>query len=103
MASGVTAWVVPGSEDVAVQAMKEGLDQIFIRAGFDWRLASCSMCNAANGDLVPPGKRAVSTSNRNFIGRQGVNARTHLASPITAAACAIAGQFADPRQFMSVE
>jgi 3-isopropylmalate/(R)-2-methylmalate dehydratase large subunit len=97
----VTAWVVPGSERVAEQAVTEGLDTIFREAGFDWRLPSCSMCNAVNGDAVPPGKRAISTSNRNFIGRQGPNSRTHLGSPLTAAASAITGTFTDPRKFLA--
>ena len=87
----VTAWVVPGSETVKRQAEEEGLADIFRAAGFEWREPGCSMCNAVNGDLVAPGKRAVSTSNRNFVGRQGPNARTHLASPATAARCALAG------------
>ena len=99
VAPHVTAWVVPGSEGVARQAATEGLDVIFREAGFAWRLPGCSMCNAANGDAVPSGKRVVSTSNRNFIGRQGDGARTHLASPATAAACALAGAItvAEPR------
>lgn len=88
----VTAWVVPGSEAVKRAAEAEGLAEIFLAAGFEWRQPGCSMCNAVNGDLVAPGKRAVSTSNRNFVGRQGPNARTHLASPVTAAICALAGE-----------
>ncbi|MCA8900579.1 MAG: 3-isopropylmalate dehydratase large subunit [Hyphomonas sp.] len=92
VAGGVTAWVVPGSEAVKQLAEAEGLADIFIAAGFEWREPGCSMCNAVNGDLVAPGKRAVSTSNRNFVGRQGPNARTHLASPATAALCALAGE-----------
>ncbi|OXC74425.1 3-isopropylmalate dehydratase large subunit [Caballeronia sordidicola] len=97
VASHVSAWVVPGSEAVRRAAESEGLNRIFIEAGFEWRAPSCSMCLAANGDLVPPGKRCVSTSNRNFVGRQGPGARTHLASPVTAAAAAIAGRIVDPR------
>ncbi len=97
VASHITAWVVPGSEQVCAQAEQEGLDQIFIAAGFQWRAPGCSMCVAANGDRVPPGARCVSTSNRNFVGRQGPNARTHLASPAMAAAAAIAGTLTDVR------
>lgn len=92
VAKSVTAWVVPGSEAVKRSAEEEGLADIFIAAGFEWREPGCSMCNAVNGDLVAPGKRAVSTSNRNFVGRQGPKARTHLASPATAALCALAGE-----------
>lgn len=97
---GVTAWVVPGSQSVKAAAEAEGLDRLFRTAGFEWREPGCSMCVGVNGDLVPPGKRCVSTSNRNFIGRQGPEARTHLASPATAAASAIAGVIADPRAYM---
>ncbi|TFZ02902.1 3-isopropylmalate dehydratase large subunit [Ramlibacter henchirensis] len=97
VAPGVTAWVVPGSESVKRAAEAEGLRQVFTDAGFQWREPGCSMCVAANGEQVPPGKRCVSTSNRNFVGRQGPGARTHLASPATAAAAAIAGRIADPR------
>ena len=99
VADHVTAWVVPGSVEVKLAAEAEGLDRIFIEAGFSWREPGCSMCVAANGEQVPPEARCVSTSNRNFVGRQGPNARTHLASPATAAACAIAGHIADARQF----
>ena len=91
VAAGVEAWVVPGSLPVKFQAEQEGLDEIFREAGFQWREPGCSMCVGANGDMVPPGHRCVSTSNRNFVGRQGPGALTHLASPATAAACAIAG------------
>jgi len=87
----VRAWVVPGSENIRRAAEAEGLDRIFTQAGFDWREAGCSMCLAANGETVPPGKRSISTSNRNFVGRQGPGTRTHLASPAMAAAAAIAG------------
>ncbi|MDQ1511891.1 MAG: 3-isopropylmalate/(R)-2-methylmalate dehydratase large subunit [Actinomycetota bacterium] len=97
VASGVTAWVVPGSEMVRRDAEAEGLDSVFRAAGFEWRLPGCSMCVAANGERVPPGARCVSTSNRNFVGRQGPGARTHLASPATAAAAAIAGRLVDVR------
>lgn len=95
VAAGVNAWVVPGSWEVKHAAEEEGLDRIFLDAGFDWREPGCSMCVAANGETVPPGARCVSTSNRNFVGRQGPRARTHLASPATAAACAIAGHLTD--------
>lgn len=98
IAPSVTLLVVPGSEAVRVQAEAEGLDRIFIEAGGEWRLSGCSMCLGMNGDLVPPGKRVVSTSNRNFVGRQGPGARTLLASPQTAAACALAGAVADHRE-----
>jgi 3-isopropylmalate/(R)-2-methylmalate dehydratase large subunit len=91
VAAGVTAWVVPGSEQVKRAAEAEGLDLVFKQAGFEWREPGCSMCVAANGERVPPGARAISTSNRNFVGRQGPGARTHLASPAMAAAAAIAG------------
>ncbi|WP_043159997.1 3-isopropylmalate dehydratase large subunit [Bradyrhizobium sp. Ai1a-2] len=97
VAEGVTAWVVPGSVAVKQQAEAEGLDRIFIDAGFFWREPGCSMCVAANGEQVPPLARAVSTSNRNFVGRQGPRARTHLASPASAAAAAIAGKIVDVR------
>jgi len=97
VAPGVRAWIVPGSETVKRDAVAEGLDKIFIDAGFEWREPGCSMCLAANGETVAPGQRSVSTSNRNFVGRQGPRARTHLASPATAAAAAIAGAIADVR------
>lgn len=99
VAAGVTAWVVPGSELVKRAAEAEGLDRVFEDAGFQWREPSCSMCVAANGEQVPPGARAVSTSNRNFVGRQGPGARTHLASPAMAAAAAITGVLTDIRSF----
>ena len=95
VAPGVTAWVVPGSENVKRAAEAEGLRDIFEAAGFGWREPGCSMCVAANGEQVPPQKRCVSTSNRNFVGRQGPGARTHLASPAMAAAAAIAGAITD--------
>lgn len=97
VADGVTAWVVPGSEKVKQAAEQEGLKQVFEAAGFVWREPGCSMCVAANGERVPPGQRSVSTSNRNFVGRQGPGARTHLASPAMAAAAAIAGHITDVR------
>ena len=93
----VRAWVVPGSEIVKRDAVAEGLDRVFLDAGFEWREPGCSMCLASNGEQVPPGQRSVSTSNRNFVGRQGPRARTHLASPAMAAAAAIAGAITDVR------
>src|SRR5438270_371638 len=97
VAPGVRAWIVPGSETVKRDAVAEGLDKVFTEAGFEWREPGCSMCLAANGETVAPGQRSVSTSNRNFVGRQGPRARTHLASPASAAAAAIAGAIADVR------
>ena len=93
----VRAWVVPGSENVKRDAEAEGLDRVFTEAGFEWREPGCSMCLASNGEQVPPGQRSVSTSNRNFVGRQGPRARTHLASPAMAAAAAITGAITDVR------
>ncbi len=98
VADGVKAWVVPGSVPVKKAAEAEGLDKIFLDAGFDWRMPSCSMCVAINNEVVAPGERCVSTSNRNFIGRQGPNARTHLVSPAMAAAAAIHGAITDVRK-----
>ena len=98
VAKGVTAWVVPGSEQVKRDAEAEGLDQIFRDAGFEWREPGCSLCVAANGERVPSGARAVSTSNRNFVGRQGPGARTHLASPAMAVAAAVTGELSDVRK-----
>ncbi|MCC6439875.1 MAG: 3-isopropylmalate dehydratase large subunit, partial [Rhodanobacteraceae bacterium] len=95
--------VVPGSEQVRRAAEAEGIDVIVRAAGAEWREPGCSMCIAMNGDLVAPGQLAVSTSNRNFEGRQGPGARTVLASPLTAAACAIAGVIADPRSLSCTE
>lgn len=95
VAPGITAWVVPGSESVKRAAEAEGLKDVFEAAGFVWREPGCSMCVAANGEQVPPQQRCVSTSNRNFVGRQGPGARTHLASPAMAAAAAIAGVITD--------
>jgi len=96
------AIVVPGSFLVKMEAEKEGLDQIFKDAGFEWRDAGCSMCLGMNEDIVPPGGRCASTSNRNFEGRQGNGARTHLVSPEMAAAAAITGHFIDVRKFQQV-
>jgi 3-isopropylmalate/(R)-2-methylmalate dehydratase large subunit len=93
------ALVVPGSRVVKMQAEAEGLDRIFIDAGFEWRDAGCSMCIGMNDDILPPGERSASTSNRNFEGRQGRASRTHLVSPIMAAAAAIAGHFVDIREW----
>ncbi|RDZ26186.1 3-isopropylmalate dehydratase large subunit [Lysobacter silvisoli] len=92
--------VVPGSEQVKREAEAEGIDRIVRAAGAEWREPGCSMCIAMNGDLVGPGQLAVSTSNRNFEGRQGKGARTLLASPLTAAACAVAGEVTDPRAYL---
>ncbi|MFZ4405933.1 MAG: 3-isopropylmalate dehydratase large subunit [Paracraurococcus sp.] len=97
VAPGVTAWVVPGSENVKRAAEAEGLHRRFLDAGFDWREPGCALCVAANGEAVPPGARCVSTSNRNFVGRQGTGARTHLTSPAMAAAAALAGAITDVR------
>lgn len=97
----VLAIVVPGSQKIKQQAEEEGLHRIFIDAGFEWREAGCSMCIGMNGDEVAPGKRSASTSNRNFEGRQGKGARTHLVSPAMAAAAAIEGHFVDIRQFIA--
>jgi 3-isopropylmalate/(R)-2-methylmalate dehydratase large subunit len=99
VASHVEAWVVPGSERIRRDAEAEGLQKIFLEAGFQWREAGCSMCVGANGELVGSGQRCVSTSNRNFVGRQGPGARTHLASPDMAAAAAIAGVIVDVRSW----
>jgi 3-isopropylmalate/(R)-2-methylmalate dehydratase large subunit len=99
VASHVQALVVPGSGLVKEQAESEGLDKIFIDAGFEWRDAGCSMCLAMNNDRLKPGERAASTSNRNFEGRQGPGGRTHLLSPAMAAAAAIKGHLADVREF----
>lgn len=100
IANGVRMLVVPGSQLVKRQAETEGLDQIFIGAGAEWREAGCSMCIAMNGDQLQPGEYAISTSNRNFEGRQGKGGRTFLASPLTAAASAITGVITDPRKLM---
>ncbi len=100
VAQGVRMLVVPGSQQIKVEAEKQGLDQIFTAAGAEWREAGCSMCIGMNGDTVGSGQYAVSTSNRNFEGRQGKGARTILASPATAAASAVQGRIADPREFL---
>ncbi len=96
VAQGLRALVVPGSVAVKLQAEREGLDRIFVDAGFDWRGAGCSMCLGMNPDILQPGERSASTSNRNFEGRQGKGGRTHLVSPAVAAATAIAGHFTTP-------
>ena len=95
----VNAMVVPGSGLVKAQAEAEGLDKIFLAAGFEWREPGCSMCLAMNPDKLEPGERCASTSNRNFEGRQGYRGRTHLVSPAMAAAAAIAGRFVDVRDW----
>ena len=99
VADSVYAMVVPGSAQIKAQAEEEGLDRIFTEAGFDWRVAGCSMCLGMNPDILEPGERCASTSNRNFEGRQGKGGRTHLVSPEMAAASAIAGHFVDIREW----
>jgi len=99
-ADNVEVWVVPGSKQVEQQAIKEGIDKVFEAAGFNLRQPGCSACLAMNEDKIPAGKYCISTSNRNFEGRQGPNARTLLASPLTAAAAAITGEVADIREFI---
>jgi len=94
----VRAMVVPGSALVKEQAEAEGLDRVFVEAGFEWRNAGCSMCLGMNPDILQPGERCASTSNRNFEGRQGSGGRTHLLSPPMAAAAAVAGHFVDVRE-----
>jgi 3-isopropylmalate/(R)-2-methylmalate dehydratase large subunit len=101
VAKGVQMLVIPGSQQVKKEAEAEGLHHVFIDAGAQWRESGCSMCLGMNGDLVPKGEYSVSTSNRNFEGRQGVGARTLLASPLTAAASAVRGRVTDPREFLS--
>ncbi|HJZ39673.1 MAG TPA: 3-isopropylmalate dehydratase large subunit [Bacteroidales bacterium] len=96
----VTAWIVPGSRQVEKQALNEGIDKMLAEAGFELRQPGCSACLAMNDDKIPEGKYAVSTSNRNFEGRQGPGARTLLASPLTAAAAAVTGRITDPRDFL---
>jgi 3-isopropylmalate/(R)-2-methylmalate dehydratase large subunit len=98
VAASVHAMVVPGSGLIKHQAEEEGLDQIFLDAGFEWRDAGCSMCLAMNADKLEPGQRCASTSNRNFEGRQGRGGRTHLMSPAMAAAAAIEGHITDVRK-----
>ena len=99
VADSVRAMVVPGSARVKAQAEEEGLDEVFRGAGFDWRSAGCSMCLGMNPDILQPGERCASTSNRNFEGRQGKGGRTHLVSPRMAAAAAIEGRFVDIRDW----
>ena len=96
----VSTLISPGSGLVKKQAEAEGLDKIFTDAGMEWRLPGCSMCVGMNGDLLKPGERSASTSNRNFRGRQGVGSRTHLVSPAMAAAAAVTGTFTDVRKLM---
>ena len=98
VAEGVRALVVPGSHRVKATAEREGLDAIFLAAGFEWREPGCSMCLGMNPDQLEPGQRSASTSNRNFEGRQGRGGRTHLVSPAVAAATAILGRFATPAE-----
>lgn len=100
VAAGVRAMVVPGSDAVKRLAEQEGLDTLFKEAGFEWHRAGCSMCLGMNGDILRPMERSASTSNRPYEGRQGPGSRTHLVSPITAAATALAGHFADPREYL---
>ena len=97
---GLRAMIVPGSGLVRAQAEEEGLAEIFIDAGFEWRLAGCSMCLAMNPDQLEPGERCAATSNRNFEGRQGRGGRTHLMSPQMAAAAALTGRLSDVRELM---
>jgi 3-isopropylmalate/(R)-2-methylmalate dehydratase large subunit len=99
VSSRVYAMVVPGSQQVKLQAETEGLDRILVEAGFDWRESGCSMCLGMNPDILKPGERCASTSNRNFEGRQGKGGRTHLVSPLMAAAAALEGHFTDIRQY----
>jgi 3-isopropylmalate/(R)-2-methylmalate dehydratase large subunit len=103
VAPGVRALVVPGSRGVKAAAEREGLDRIFLEAGFEWRNPGCSMCLGMNEDVLGPGERCASTSNRNFEGRQGRGGRTHLMSPAMAAAAAIAGCLVDVRASMHPE
>jgi 3-isopropylmalate dehydratase large subunit len=99
-ASNVNVMVVPGSGAVKAQAEAEGLDKVFKEAGFEWREPGCSMCLGMNPDILQPGERCASTSNRNFEGRQGAGGRTHLVSPAMAAAAAIEGHFVDVRRLV---
>ena len=98
----IPAWVSPGSTAVKRQAETEGLDRIFRDAGFEWRASGCSSCAAMNGDSVPAGMRCASTSNRNFEGRQGKGARTHLMSPAMVAAAAVTGRITDVRKLIGL-
>jgi 3-isopropylmalate/(R)-2-methylmalate dehydratase large subunit len=100
IAQGVRVLVVPGSQQVKQQAQDEGLDNIFIESGAEWRESGCSMCIGMNGDMIEAGQYCVSTSNRNFEGRQGKGGRTLLASPLTAAAAALTGKVTDVRTLM---
>lgn len=95
------ALAVPGSGLVKAQAEAEGLHEVFLAAGFEWREPGCSMCLGMNDDRLGPGERCASTSNRNFEGRQGAGGRSHLVSPASAAAAAIAGRFTDPREYLA--
>jgi 3-isopropylmalate/(R)-2-methylmalate dehydratase large subunit len=99
-AESITAWIVPGSKQVEKQAIEEGIDKALKEAGFELRQPGCSACLAMNDDKIPEGKLAVSTSNRNFEGRQGPGARTMLASPLTAAAVAVTGKVTDPSRIV---
>jgi 3-isopropylmalate/(R)-2-methylmalate dehydratase large subunit len=99
--AAVPGIVVPGSGLVKQSAEAEGLDRVFTDAGLEWRDSGCSMCAAMNGDVVAPGERCASTSNRNFVGRQGPGARTHLVSPAMAAAAAVTGKLTDVRRLLS--
>jgi 3-isopropylmalate/(R)-2-methylmalate dehydratase large subunit len=101
VAQGVRALVVPGSQRVKSAAEAEGLDKVFIRAGFEWRNSGCSMCLGMNDDVLGSGERCASTSNRNFEGRQGKGGRTHLMSPVMAAAAAIEGRLVDVRELVA--
>ena len=101
VADGVRAMVVPGSMLVKAQAEREGLDSVFRDAGFEWRSAGCSMCLGMNPDILAPGERCASTSNRNFEGRQGRGGRTHLLSPAMAAAAAVTGRLTDVRELVA--
>jgi 3-isopropylmalate/(R)-2-methylmalate dehydratase large subunit len=100
VAAGVRAICVPGSMQVKAQAEAEGLDRIFIEAGFEWRASGCSMCFFAGGEHFGYRERVISTTNRNFESRQGPETRTHLASPVTVAASAVCGRISDPRNFL---
>jgi 3-isopropylmalate/(R)-2-methylmalate dehydratase large subunit len=102
IASHVRGMIVPGSTQVRERAEREGLAQIFIDAGFEWRQSGCSMCLAMNEDVLAPGDRCASSTNRNFAGRQGAGSRTHLMSPAMVAASAIAGHLTDVRYFTEV-
>ncbi len=102
VAEGVRMLVVPGSAKVRLEAEAEGLDKVFTDAGAEWRFAGCSMCLGMNPDQLAPGERAASTSNRNFEGRQGKGGRTHLVSPLVAAATAVTGRLAAPSDLLEV-